>query len=112
MLKQMLTLTFKQYKVLGSLIDANAGISPIQNKMKMNDFEVLRKRGLAISSNHYGRRIYFIAPKFNTDHVIAYQNIKFETECCNEPGNHEFIADGYVHCLDCDNTHAKLKMVK
>ena len=112
MIKQMRTLTFRQYKALGALIDANAGISPIQSKMKMKDFEALRKRGLAISSIHFGRMVFFIGPKFGTEHVISYQRIKFETECCGEPGDHKFVAGEHVRCLDCGDSHAKLEMVK
>ena len=66
MIKQMLTLTFQQYKVLGLLIDANAGISPIQNKMKMKDFEVLKTRGFAKLETRFGHRVYFLDPRFST----------------------------------------------
>lgn len=112
MIKQMLTLSFGQYKALGKLIDANGGISPVQHRFKMRDFQVLRRRGLAIASIHFGRMVFFISPKFGVEALVAYQHIQFETECCGLPGNHELVADGYVTCLDCGDNHAKLKMVK
>ena len=118
MIKAMHTLSFRQYKMLGLLIDANGGISPMrhisasQRKMKMEDFLVLEKRGLAKADTDFGRKVFFIADGFSVEELDAYQKIRFETSCCSETGDHQFVADGYVHCLDCGNTHAKLRMVK
>ena len=118
MIKAMRTLSFRQYKVLGLLIDANGGIVPKRDasikrsKIKIDDFLLLEKRGLAKSDVDFGRRVFFIADGFGVEELDAYQEIEFETKCCGQIGCDESVADGYVHCLDCGNTHAKLRMVK
>ena len=112
MIKQMRTLKFRQYKVLSALIDANGGITSANSKFKLSDFEILAKRGLAKMEIHSRRKVFFIADGFGLKAMLFFKDIKFETECCGEPGDHKFVAGEHVLCLDCGDSHAKLKMVK
>ena len=111
MQKKMKTLSFRQYKVLGALINANDGITSATSKFKLQDFEVLERRGLAKMEIHFGRQVFFIADGFGSNSTLFFRKIRFETECCGQTGDHKLVAGEHVHCLDCGNTHAKLKMV-
>lgn len=111
MYKNMKTLSFRQYKVLAALIDANGGIIAATSKFKLQDFEILVRRGLAKMEVHSRRKVFFTADGFGLKAMLIFQDIRFETECCGSTGDHKLVAGEHVHCLDCGNTHAKLKMV-
>jgi hypothetical protein len=110
--KKMKTLSFKQYKALAALIDADGGIVSATSKIKLQDFETLVKRGLAKMEVHFGRKVFFTSDGFGTNALIFFQKITFESECCGQPGGHKLVAGEHAHCLDCGNTHAKLKMAE